>query len=337
MKGKMSPKRRFLTAMLGGKPDRTPVGNVVSVATTGLMDLASAWFPDAHLEAESMARLASAGHTYLGYDTVMPVFSVVQEAAALGCQIDWGGPEMMPGARTHPFAQSKDFNVPEDWIDAPSIQVVLQALHLLRQRLGHSVVIVGKVMGPWSLSYQLMGIEEFLVSTLQDPVRARRSLEALKTVTIEFARAQVQAGADIICLADHATGGMVSPLAYRDFLLPLHQEITAEIGCPTVLHCCGNTTDRLVYFAQAGFDCYHFESQVRLKDALAAAAGKLTLMGNINNPQLLLRGTPDEIAQASREVIYSGVQILAPECAVPLTTPLESLKTLGEVAEHESP
>jgi len=35
---------------------------------------------------------------------------------------------------------------------------------------------------------------------------------------------------------------------------------------------------------QAGFDGYHFESQVRLDDALVAAAGRMTLMGNINNP-----------------------------------------------------
>ena len=70
-----------------------------------------------------------------------------------------------------------------------------------------------------------------------------------------------------------------------------------------MLHCCGNTTDRLNYFAQAGFDCYHFESQVRLDDAVAAATGKMTLMGNLNNPQLLLTGSPGEVAQASREVI----------------------------------
>ena len=337
MQPKMSAKRRFLTAMLGGKPDRTPVGNVVSVACVGLMETVDAWFPDAHLQAESMASLAAAGHTILGYDTVMPVFSVVQEAAALGCRIDWGAPDMMPGACTHPFAECKDFHIPENWIQAPSIQVVLQALRLLRQWLGHNVVIVGKVMGPWSLSYQLMGIEEFLISTLLDPERVRRSLAILKTVTIEFAKAQMGAGADIICLADHATGGMVSPLAYRDFLLPIHQEIVATIGCPTVLHCCGNTTDRLAYFALTGFDCYHFELQVRLEDAVASAAGKMTLMGNINNPQLLLSGTPAQVRQACDEVLRSGVQILAPECAVPLTTPLENLKTLVEAAEHELP
>lgn len=333
MKPSMSPKRRFLAAMLGGPADRLPVGNVVSVATTGLMEAAGAWFPDAHLRPAPMAHLAAAGHRVLGYDTVMPVFSVTQEVAALGCQVDWGGPEMMPGVRSHPFAKTDRLSVPEGWIEAPSIRVVLEALALLRRQLGERVVIVGKVMGPWSLSYHMMGVEEFLVSTLLDPDRVRRCLDVLKTVTIAFGRAQMQAGADIICLADHATGGMVSPLMYRDLLLPIHQEIIAALGCPTVLHCCGNTTDRLGYFAETGIDCYHFESQVALQDAVTAAAGKITLMGNLNNPELLWAGRPDEIAEACRRVAQSGVQILSPECAVPLTTPIENLRVLVDVAE----
>src|SRR5512134_3337867 len=96
MKARMSPKRRFLTAMLGGKPDRLPVGNVVSVATVDQMRQVDAWFPHAHLEPEIMALWAAASFEILEYDSVMPVFSVVQEAAALGCKIDWGSPEMMP-------------------------------------------------------------------------------------------------------------------------------------------------------------------------------------------------------------------------------------------------
>jgi MtaA/CmuA family methyltransferase len=333
MKPRMSSKRRFLAAMLGGPVDRLPVGNVVSVATVDLMKAAGAWFPAAHLDATAMAQLAAAGHELLGYDTVMPVFSVTQEAAALGCQVDWGAPEMMPGVRSHPFDKTDRLSIPEGWIEAPSIQVVLEALGLLRRALGERVVIVGKVMGPWSLSYHIMGVEEFLVSTLLDPDRVRRCLEVLKTVTIAFARAQMQAGADIICLADHATGGMVSPIMYRDLLLPIHQEIIGALGCPTVLHCCGNTTDRLAYFADTGIDCYHFESQVALEDAVAAAAGKITLMGNINNPELLWAGRPDDVAEACRRVAQSGVQILAPECAVPLTAPIENLRVLVDVAD----
>ena len=338
----MSPKRRFLAALLGGPVDRTPVGNVVSVVTQDLMAAANAWFPLAHLEAEAMAGLAATGYQVLGYDTVMPVFSVTQEAAALGCEMDWGSPEMMPGVLSHPFSKTGDthednqFSIQPGWMESSTIQVVLDALSLLRKSLGDKVVIVGKVMGPWTLSYHMMGVEEFLVSTIKDPVRARRSLEALLPVPIAFARAQMQAGADVVCLADHATGGMVSPTMYRDLLLPLHQEIVNEIGCPTILHCCGNTTDRLHYFAQTGIDCYHFESQVEIHDAVAAARGKMTLMGNINNPEILLRGSPEEVAAACRRAVAGGVQILSPECAVPLTTPLHSLRVLVDVAEEQS-
>ncbi len=330
----MSPKRRFLAAMLGGPVDRVPVGNVVSVATVDLMAEAGIWFPEAHRDALAMAQLAAAGYEVLGYDTVMPVFSVTQEAEALGCRVDWGGPDMMPGARTHPFSGTGDFHIPRGWMDARSIQVVLEALSLLRKAYGERVVIVGKVMGPWSLSYHLMGVEEFLISTIDSPDRARDSLDALKTVTIAFARAQMRAGADIICLADHSTGGMVSPVMYRDMLLPLHQEIIAAIGCPTVLHCCGNTTDRLAYFAQTGIDCYHFESLVEIEDAVAAAAGHMTLIGNVNNTQTLLAGTPDDVAAECTRAIDGGVDILSPECAVPLTTPTANLRALVEVAER---
>jgi MtaA/CmuA family methyltransferase len=328
----MIPKVRFVKALLGGAPDRVPVGNAVSITTVELMERAGAWFPRAHTDAAEMARLAAAGHEILGYDTIMPVFSVVQESAALGCEIHWGDPEMMPGARSHPFAGDAPIRVPAGWLEAPSIRVVLDALTLLRRQYGDRACIVGKVMGPWSLSYHMMGVEEFLISTITDPGRARRSLEALTGVTIAFARAQVRAGADIICLADHATGGMVSPRMYREMLLPIHQEIVAAVGCPIVLHCCGDTTDRLAYFAEAGFDCYHFESTVSLRAAVSAAAGRMTLMGNINNPELLLSGTPEQVAAACREVIAAGVQILAPECAVPLRTPTANLQVLTEVA-----
>ena len=116
----MSPKRRFLAAMMGGKPDRLPVGNVVSVATVDQMRASNAWFPDAHSDPQLMARLAAAGHEILGYDTIMPVFSVTQEAAALGCLVDWGAPDAMPTVRSHPFATTDDFTLPENWLDAPS-------------------------------------------------------------------------------------------------------------------------------------------------------------------------------------------------------------------------
>ena len=121
MRAPMSPKRRFLAALMGGPVDRIPVGNVVSIVTVELMQMAGAWFPHTHMNAGDMARLAATGHNLLGYDTVMPVFSVTQEAAALGCEMDWGDPMMMPGVTSHPFAKTDDLLLSDDWMSAPSI------------------------------------------------------------------------------------------------------------------------------------------------------------------------------------------------------------------------
>ena len=77
----------------------------------------------------------------------------------------------------------------------------------------------------------------------------------------------IEAGADVLCIADHATGDLVGPWTYRDFLLPYHKELTQRLGCPTVLHICGNTLDRMDHICQAGFDCFHFDSKVDARDA----------------------------------------------------------------------
>ncbi len=80
----MTSRQRVLTAFKREPVDRTPVCNPTSVATVELMDLVGANFPDANRNPEKMARLAATGHTELGFDTVMPVFSIIQESSALG-------------------------------------------------------------------------------------------------------------------------------------------------------------------------------------------------------------------------------------------------------------
>ncbi|MGE5620656.1 MAG: MtaA/CmuA family methyltransferase [Sphingomonadaceae bacterium] len=330
----MSPKRRFLSALFGGRLDRASVANPTSIATVELMERTGVRFPEAHLDGEKMAILAAAGHDLLGYDTIAPVFSVQQEAAALGCEVDWGDPENMPVNSTSPCAEPEEIAIPSDFLDRPSIRAVLQALTILRQHYGDRVAIVGKVMGPWTLSYHLNGIQQFLLDTIDNPDRVRRFLDVLKEVTVLFGKAQMRAGADVLVLADHATGDLVSPGCYRDFLLPVHQEINARLGCPTILHICGNTTNRLDYIAQAGFDAFHFDSKVDAATALRIADGRISLVGNVNNPETLLHGDPERVKAETRRLLEAGVRIVGPECAVPLVTPNRNLAAIAEAAEE---
>ena len=80
----MTGKERVLSAFRGDPVDRPAVCNPTSVATVELMDLVDAPFPDANRNGELMARLAATSYTELGFDTIMPVFSIIQDSSALG-------------------------------------------------------------------------------------------------------------------------------------------------------------------------------------------------------------------------------------------------------------
>jgi [methyl-Co(III) methanol-specific corrinoid protein]:coenzyme M methyltransferase len=299
------------------------------------MDASGVNFPEAHLDADAMAELALAGHEIVGFDSVMPEFSVQQEAAALGCEMDWGGRDRMPDSKSFPHADFSDIDVPETILEKPSLRVVLDALSILRKHVGGKVAIVGKVMGPWTLSYHMAGTQNFLLQLgLEEKEKINKMLRQLMPVTIAFANAQFQAGADIVVLADHATGNLVGNYHYKEYLLPLHREITEKIKGPLILHVCGNCSDRLDLFAESGVDAYHFEWQVDAKMAVETVGDRISLVGNINNPEVLFQGTPEDVRRQVRYAIEAGVNMIGPECAIPLSTPFENLKAIVAAA-HE--
>ncbi|MFZ0928940.1 MAG: MtaA/CmuA family methyltransferase [Syntrophobacteraceae bacterium] len=333
---KSTPFNLVMSALYNGKKGaRPPAGNATSIVCHDLMDASGVSFPQAHVDANAMAELALAGHETIGFDTVMPEYSVHQEAAALGCEVDWGSRDQMPDSRNFPYADFSDVVVPENILEKPSMRVVLDALSILRHHVGGKAAIVGKVMGPWTLAYHMAGTQNLLLHVgLGEKDKINKMLRRLMQVTTAFARAQFQAGADIVVLADHATGNLVGPYHYKEYLLPIHQEMTATIEGPLILHVCGNCTDRLELFAEAGFDGYHFEWQVDAKAAVERIGHRMCLVGNVNNAQTLFQGSPEDVRKQARYAIEAGVNIIAPECAIPLSTPMDNLKALV-AAVHE--
>lgn len=324
----MKPKERFLKALNMERVDRIPVGNPTSIATVESMELCGSFFPDVHLDAEKMATLAATGYEILGFDTIAPYFSVQQEAAAFGLKMKWGSIDSMPDVLENPFAIPEELKIPEDFLDRLPVRTVLDALRILKKEYGAHVCLVGKVMGPWTLSYHLNGVQTFLLNTILDPSNVKQFLDKLKEVTIMFANAQFEAGADVITLADHATGDLVSGECYKKFLLPVHQEINKRLAGPTILHICGNTADRIEYIAQAGFNCFHFDSKVQPQKAHEIANGRISLAGSINNPNTLYKGSPEDVKKEVFNNCEAGIQIISPECAIPLRTPNENLKAI---------
>ena len=329
----MKPRDIFLAKLRRGAAPRAAVGSATSIVTSDLMDRVGIGFPEANLDSDKMAALAGAGHTELGFDNVMPLFSVWHESSAMGCKVDWGDRARMPDG--HPICSSIDapFSVPQDFLKQPGCQVPLRALRSLRNSLGREVAIIGKVFGPWTLGYHVFGVQEFLMATLLSPDRVRHVLRQLMEVTVAFAQAQLDHGADALTLADHCTRDLCSPDAYRDFLAGIHRELHERIPCPLILHICGDTADRLEEIRKTGVECFHFDSKVPAAEARRLAGERLSLMGGTGNIALVRNGTPESLARDAAGKQKDGIDILGPECAVPLDAPFRNLQALAEAGK----
>ena len=327
----MTPRRRVLSAIYRGEVDKVPACTLSSVVTTEMMDLVNAPFPEAHLDPELMARLAATAHDVFGMDTIMPVFHSQLESDALGGDTDWSTKTNWPSPSKYMITEPEQVVMPDNYLKMPTMAAVTGAIKLLCHRYP-DVAIVGKVYGPWSVAYQMVGISDFLIDVILDPDKVRRYLDAFLPACIASARAQFEAGADAVMWADHTTGDLCRPETYRDFLLEMHQQITQEMGGPGIFHCCGKTIDRVHLFAAAGWDVFHFESQVDAREARELAGTRMALFGNLNNPTLLYQGDTERVYQACWDLLDAGVDGLAPEGSVPLLTKKEPLMAINRAA-----
>ena len=323
----MKPRERVLNALAGKPVDRPPVSNPTNVSTVELMDLVDAPFPDACRDPELNARLAATGYTELGFDSIMPYFTIIQESSALGCDMQWEQKDNWPTVRMYRpiWKEPEDVHIPKDFLMHPDNQCILKSLTKLKKEYGDEVAIIGKAMGPWTLAYHVFGVESFLLMTIDDPDKTMRCLHRLKEISVVFAKAQIEAGADALTFPDHATGDLVSGEYYRRFLLELHQEMAELLKVPLILHICGNTLDRLDYIAQTGMAAFHFDSKNDPQKAMDIAAGRIRLVGNLNNPELLYAREPEDVREAVYKCMDAGVNMIAPECAIPLATKLQNL------------
>lgn len=325
----MTPRQRFLAALRREPVDRTPVANPTSIVTEDLQDHIGVFFPEAHHDAEQMAALALAGHTLLGYDVVFPVFAGgTHEAEALGVPVEWGGKGRLPACHQGIWKHADEIRIPDDFLDHPAIATPIEAMRLLKAEVGDRVGVMGKVYGPWSMAYHCFGLAPFLKLTIKDPPQVDAILQGLKDIAVIFGRAQVEAGADALCYGAHITADLIRPDAYPRFLRDIDADMEEAIGAPLIFHCCGRTMDRVHHFNECGMTAFHFESQNDPAEMREKA--NMALVGNINNPTTLYGGSVEDVRREVFQALDAGLDIIAPECAVPLNARMENVRAVRE-------
>ena len=336
MAGKMTSMERVFAVINGDDFDVYPAINPTSVATVEAMKLSGAYFPAAHTDPEKMAALACVGRDVFGFDSVSPYFSILLEASALGAEVDWGNIYEMPSVIKKPIKNPEEYEVPKNFLDRAEFSGLIKVCSELKKTYKNEVPVIGKVIGPWSLAYHLYGVENLVLDMILEPEKTAEFINRLSEVPFAFAKAQFEAGADMLVWADHVTSDLVSAEIYRKFIMPIHKKAASSLQKygPIILHTCGNVSDRLMYIAETGFKIFHMDSKNNIGDSVKLVGNNMLITGCINNPVLLAQGDPPDVKRAVEENIHQGIKLISPECAIPFSVPSENLMALTASAHN---
>jgi MtaA/CmuA family methyltransferase len=208
-----------------------------------------------------------------------------------------------------------------------------------RQQVGGALAVEGWVEGPCAEAADLRGINRLMLDFFDDPAFVRDLFEFTLEMGLRFARAQVQAGVDLIGVGDSACS-LVGPRIYEQFVLPFHRRLVDglhALGTRVRLHICGNVTRLLPMLATLGCDMIDLDSMVSVAKARQAMGPGQVLAGNVDPVKVLCEGTPEGIVAAvvrCRE--EAGPRyILAAGCEVPRQTPAANVRALASAAGTE--
>jgi len=207
---------------------------------------------------------------------------------------------------------------------------------LFKERVGGQKLIEGWVEGPCAESADLRGINTLMLDFYDDPDFVRRLFDFTVEMGLRFARAQIEAGVDLIGVGD-AAASLIGPQLYEEFVWPYEKRLVDglhEMGTRVRLHICGNVNAILEPIGRLGCDIVDLDFMVPVADARRAMGPEPVLLGNIDPVRVLRDGTPASITEAiaachrdagSRYIIGAG-------CEVPRATDPKNLMALTEYA-----
>jgi MtaA/CmuA family methyltransferase len=212
----------------------------------------------------------------------------------------------------------------------------LQAAALFKERIGSQKIIEGWIEGPCALAANLRGINTLMLDFYDDPAFVNDLLAFVTEVAVAFARAQRDAGVDLMGVGDAAASLIGRPL-FESVILPWHVKLVDELramGLKSRSHICGNTTKICEARARIGYDILDFDFQVSLQFARQKMGPKPIILGNIATVSVMEQGTPDDVRRAAAECQQACGEnyILSAGCEVPRTTPIENMDALCNYA-----
>ena len=335
----MNSLERIVATVNFQEPDRIPV----IAQVFGLAAVLSGIPLDEYIQdGEILARCQLEALYRYGYDAVFTVVDVNIETEDLGSILLY---------RKNQYAVIKKYALSDDY-DLDSLTVpkcesagrmpeVLKALRILKHTLNDDVLIVGCVLGPLTLTTQLLGIEKALYLAIDEPDTFKKVMDFSCKVVTHFGLEQISAGAHLPIVFDPSASSAVVPHQFfREFEAPqlkkLFQSFKMNGAIANWLHIAGPSDTIMPYYSKIGVNIANFDYCVNSQEAMSALPDTC-LNGNIKSLAFVEHNESD-IMSASKQLLNTfskrGGFILSSGCEIPPESRPENIAAMVNAVRH---
>lgn len=211
----------------------------------------------------------------------------------------------------------------------------INAAKLLCREVGNEVPVIGWVEGPLAEACDLAGINEVLLNLLVKPDFVKLLIEKTTVTAMNFAKAQIDSGCDIIGVGD-AICSQISQDNYKEFVKDKHAELFNYIhgqGAKVKLHICGNISHLLADLKQTGPDIVDIDHMVNMDEAYDVLGPDIVRCGNIDPVTVIQNQNENKIAETVKVLCKKELGkrfILSGGCEITVLTPPLNLKAMRD-------
>ena len=336
----MNSYTRLMNRFVGTDVDRLPNMSLVMMFAAKTVGVSFAQYCADH---RYLVDAAFQCHERFGLDMVCAISDPMREAEGFGAKVilpDEGVP-YSPVKRLQSISDIDTLKV----IDPASGRRMhdrLEAVRKMKERAGGEIPVVGWIEGALAECCDLMDMQEVFANLLMEPEAMQSLIDICVEQGIRFAKAQIEAGADIIGIGDAATS-LIGPYLYEDFVLPYQQtmiQAVHDMGAKVKLHICGNLNPVLHLVARTGADIVDLDYMVDMDRAAELLPDTCLICGNIDPVSILYEGTPERVMQDAKRCMTSAAAkrlILSTGCEIPRETPVENVLALRRALEEHRP